>query len=248
MLLQVDELAALWVQGGPVGLMPQIPALLDRQQPGIGELVVLEPLVLWGQVGVARASPLNAVLDWLSCVQQSCANTRHSNGQDGQQPRCLAPMHGTLLASRPSLEPGNVRLSCIHGPDVVDPLGPQAARLGGDGVEGEVGVGRYGRVPVCPKHLLAVVGAGKGMENVAWYQAPLGVTAIASLHGMREQRLDLDDFSLLDRRGDAHAWLCYRVPSVALGLLDAGAERHDNVRSCRPHCTIVHLGQGQHGL
>jgi hypothetical protein len=106
LLLQVDELATLWVKAwiarahtphalrhlamtrstrrtsGAVGVTPQLPALLDPQQPGIGELVVLESLVLWRQVGIARASSLDAVLDGFYCAQQPHAGARHGNGQD----------------------------------------------------------------------------------------------------------------------------------------------------------------------
>ena len=37
------------------------------------------------------------------------------------------------------------------------------------------------------------------------------ITAIARLHGMRDQRLDLHDLALAGRAGDAHAWLCHHV-------------------------------------
>ena len=83
-------------------MTPQLPALLDPQQPGIGERVVLEPLVLWRQVRVARASPLDAVLDWLSRASQPHAGTRHSNGQGDQEPRRLVLLYGTSPGRLPT--------------------------------------------------------------------------------------------------------------------------------------------------
>src|SRR5262245_29436296 len=59
-----------------------------------GELVVLEPLVLWRQVGLARASPLDAVLDWLFRAERPHTDTRHSKSQDDREPRRLM-LYGT---------------------------------------------------------------------------------------------------------------------------------------------------------
>src|SRR5262245_38854628 len=103
----------------------------------------------------------------------------------------------------------NLGLGCIHGALIVNPLKLQAARLRRHGRESEVGIGRDSWMPVSPEDLHAVIGARERVDDVAWDELAIDITAMAGLHGMGDQRFHLDDLALLGRAGDAHTRLCH---------------------------------------
>src|SRR3984957_16159028 len=80
---------------------------------------------------------------------------------------------------------------------LVGPGERQRAALGGDGEERDVGIGGDGGIKLGAEHFLAIIGADEVVDDVARDRRAGDAVAIAGLHHMRDQRLDLDDLAFL---------------------------------------------------
>src|SRR5580700_8705206 len=76
---------------------------------------------------------------------------------------------------------------------LVGPGERQRAAFGGDGEERDVGIGGDGRIKRGVEHFLAIIGADEVVDDVARDRCAGDADAIAGLHHVRDQRLDLDD-------------------------------------------------------
>src|SRR5262249_4152636 len=90
----------------------------------------------------------------------------------------------------------------------------QRAAFGSKRKEAQERIGGNGRKQLGAEDFLAVIFAHELGDDVAWYRLARVVGAKAGLHGVRNQRLDLDDLAALGLGGD----------------IDEGA-RHDQVPS-----------------
>src|SRR5215471_4047870 len=123
LLLQIDELATLGIEAGiawahtsharggiavaactrcassTVYLLPYLTTTLNPQQARIGKIVVLEPLVVFRQIGIPRATLFNAVAPGLpgsnnSQGQESCTDADATLPQEAPQPNPLPAGEG----------------------------------------------------------------------------------------------------------------------------------------------------------
>src|SRR5690606_35941711 len=76
--------------------------------------------------------------------------------------------------------------------------------------KGEIGIGRHALCEVGAEHLLPVIRRNKALDDVARDDLAAVIAPIASLHGVFDQRLDLDHFAAFrglghDDAGGRHA-------------------------------------------
>src|SRR5262249_45802287 len=95
---------------------------------------------------------------------------------------------------------------------VVRPREVERAGLACRDEERDVRVGGDRRRQLGAEHLLAVVGAGELVEDLARDHLAGGVAALAGLHDMGDEGLHFDDLAFLDARreadaGGGHEWL-----------------------------------------
>src|SRR5690242_12734037 len=74
------------------------------------------------------------------------------------------------------------------------------AALAGEREEGDERVGGDGGVEIGAEHLLAVIAGDESVDDVARNGRAVGVVAVAGLHRVRDQRLDLDHLAALGLR------------------------------------------------
>src|SRR5580704_1014219 len=80
---------------------------------------------------------------------------------------------------------------------LVGPGERQRAAFGSDGEERDERIGGNGGIKLGAEHFLAVIGADEVVDDVARDRLAGNADAVAGLHHVRDQRLDLDDVAFL---------------------------------------------------
>src|SRR6516225_10085204 len=96
---------------------------------------------------------------------------------------------------------------------VADPFEIEFSAFGRNGEESDERVGGNRRKQIGAENLLAIIAAGEARDDIARYNLARGGVAVASLHDVRHQRLDLDDVAAFCLLGDVDQCGSHQITS-----------------------------------